>query len=96
MFLGLIDLKSRSILMVGLAAIAQYFQGSLALPKTDKSKELSGPERMSKQMVLFGPLFTILVLWQLPSALGIYWLITSVFSIVQQIYINKKVRITID
>lgn len=95
-FLGLIDLKSRSMLMVGLAAIAQYFQGALTLPKIEKDKELSAPEKLSKQMVFLGPLFTILVLWQLPSALGVYWLITSVFSIIQQIYINKKVKVNVE
>jgi YidC/Oxa1 family membrane protein insertase len=93
MFLGLIDLKNRSMLMVGLAAVAQYFQGTSTLPKTEKGKELSTAERMTKQMVYMGPLFTLLVLWQLPSALGLYWIVTSVFSIVQQIYINKKVKI---
>jgi len=94
MFLGLIDLKNRSMLMVGLAAVAQYFQGVSALPKTEKGKELSAPEKMAKQMVYMGPAFTLLILWQLPSALGLYWLITSLFSIAQQEYINKKVKIT--
>jgi len=94
MFLGLIDLKNRSMLMVGLAAIAQYFQGTSALPKTEKGKELSTAEKMAKQMVYMGPAFTLLILWQLPSALGLYWLVTSVFSIVQQVYINKRVKVT--
>ena len=94
MFLGLIDLKNRSMLMVGLAAIAQYFQGTSALPKTEKGKELSAMEKMAKQMVYMGPAFTLLILWQLPSALGLYWLVTSLFSIVQQVYINKRVKIT--
>jgi YidC/Oxa1 family membrane protein insertase len=94
MFLGLIDLKISNMLMVGLAAIAQYFQGTSALPKTEKGKELSTAEKMTKQMVYMGPAFTLLILWKLPSALGLYWLVTSLFSIVQQVYINKKVKIT--
>ncbi len=93
MFLGLIDLKNRSMLMVGLAAIAQYFQGTSALPKYEKGKELSTAEKMTKQMVYMGPAFTLLILWNLPSALGLYWLVTSLFSIVQQIYINKRVKV---
>ncbi len=96
LFLGLIDLKSRSILIVSLAAITQYFQGVLTLPKPpvggEKNRELSAAERMGKQMVYFGPIFTVLVLWNLPSAIGLYWLATSVFSVVQQIYINKTVK----
>jgi len=93
-FLGLIDLKISNMLMVGLAAIAQYFQGTSALPKIEKGKELSTAEKMAKQMVYMGPAFTLLILWQLPSALGLYWLITSLFSIIQQVYINKRVKIT--
>ena len=96
LFLGLIDLKTRSIIMVGLAAVAQYFQGVLTLPKIEKGRELSAPEKMTRQMVYYMPLFTILILWQLPSALGLYWLITSVFSVAQQIYINKKVKVNIE
>lgn len=92
-FLGLIDLKISNMLMVGLAVIAQYFQGTSALPKTEKGKELSTAEKMMKQMVYMGPAFTLLILWQLPSALGLYWLITSLFSIVQQVYINKRVKV---
>jgi len=88
---GLIDLKKGSILMVSLAAAAQYFQGSLALPKTVKGKELSPAESIGRQMVYFGPLLTILILGKLPAAIGLYWLVTSVFSVVQQIYINRTI-----
>ena len=93
LFLGLLDLEKRSILMVGLAALAQYLQGYLALPKTKKGGDISSAEKIGKQMVFIAPLFTILVLTNLPSAVGLYWLATSVFSIFQQIYINKTVKI---
>jgi len=93
LFLGLIDLKTRSIIIVGLAAVAQYYQGVLTLPKAEKGRELSAPEKIGRQMVYFGPLITILILTSLPSAVGLYWFATAVFSIVQQIYINKTVKI---
>lgn len=92
-FLNLINLQDKSIVIVGLAAIAQYLQGYLAMPKIEKGKEVSTAEKVGKQMVFMGPLFTILVLTNLPSAIGLYWLVTSVFSIFQQIYINKTVKI---
>ena len=53
-------------------------------------------ERMTKQMVYMGPAFTLLILWQLPAALGLYWLVTSIFSIIQQVYINKRVKVNIE
>ncbi|MCL5017078.1 MAG: YidC/Oxa1 family membrane protein insertase [Patescibacteria group bacterium] len=96
LFLGLIDLKSSSIIMVVLAAIAQYFQGALTLPKKEKGKEVSAAEKMTRQMIYYTPLFTVLVLWKMPSAIGLYWLVTSLFSVGQQIYINKKVKVNIN
>jgi membrane protein insertase Oxa1/YidC/SpoIIIJ len=43
-------------------------------------------------MVFVGPLLTVLVLSALPSALGLYWITSTVFSIAQQVYINKKLK----
>ncbi|MDD5547923.1 MAG: YidC/Oxa1 family membrane protein insertase [Candidatus Pacebacteria bacterium] len=91
-FLGLIDLGSSSMIIVVLAAIAQYFQGKLALPGIEKGKVLSTTEQISRQMVMVGPVITVIFLLKLPSAIGLYWLTTTIFSIVQQIYVNKKIK----
>lgn len=92
-FLGLINMEKPSILMVSLSAIAQYCQGYLTLPKSEKSKTGSPGETMAKQMVYFGPVLTVIILFKLPAAIGLYWLVTSVFSIGQQWYINKTLNI---
>ena len=93
-FLGIIDLSSRSLIIVALAALAQYFQGKLALPKTAKSGgELSPMEKMGRQMIFIGPVLTVMFLSYLPSAVGLYWLTTSIFSVAQQIVINKRLNI---
>lgn len=94
-FLGLIDLSKKSAIIVGLAAVAQYFQGKLSIIKNEKPfKELTSVERMGRQMVYFGPILTIIFLYffNLPSAVGLYWLTTSLFSVVQQIIINKRLK----
>ncbi len=91
-FLGLIDLSKRSIFIALIAGLAQYFQAKLALPKNNKPlNELSSTERMGRQMLYFGPILTIVFLYflNLPSAVGIYWLTTSLFSAIQQIMINR-------
>lgn len=94
-FLGFIDLSSRSLIIVVLAALAQYLQGKLALPKIAKNNsELSPMEKMGRQMVFFGPVLTIMFLSYLPSAVGLYWLTTSIFSVIQQIVINKRLNIS--
>ena len=77
-----------------LAAVIQYFSSKLLIPKSNKSfKNLSPQEKMSRQMVLFSPLLTILVLWFWPAAAALYWLTFSVFSVIQQIIINKRLNI---
>ena len=88
-FLGLIHLGSPSILMVGLAALAQYFQAHLALPPTEKGKELSSAEKTARKMVFIAPLITLVFFYALPAAISLYWLVTSLFSVSQQIFINR-------
>ena len=90
-FLGLINLNERSILMVVLAAIAQYFQGKLALPK-NQSKSQDKVAKLGRQMVIIGPIITLVIFINLPSAVSLYWLTTSIFSIFQQILINSKLN----
>lgn len=91
-FLGIVDLGKSNWPIVILAALAQYFQGKLALPKNvgNDKKELTAPEIMGKQMVFIGPVLTIAFLGYLPSAVGLYWLTTSIFSVIQQMAINKR------
>lgn len=92
-FLHLIDLQKPSILMVILAAAAQYIQGKLTLPKIEKGQEPSSAEQVGRQMVFMGPILTIIILSKMPAAIGMYWLVTSVFTLTQQIYINKTLNI---
>ncbi|MBU6141794.1 membrane protein insertase YidC [Patescibacteria group bacterium] len=92
-FLHLLNLQNPSILMVILAAAAQYVQGRLALPKLEKGQELSTADQMTRQMIFIGPVITVVILGTLPSAIGLYWVVTSVFTAGQQIYINKTINI---
>ena len=91
-FLGLIDLTKSNIIIVGLAAVAQYFQGKLTLPKTKSGDEESPTARIARQMTFMGPVITLIVLWTLPAAVGLYWLVSSLFSLGQQVVINKKIN----
>lgn len=93
-FLGFIDLSVKNLLLVILAALAQYYQGKLALPKANTKKDLTPMEQMGRQMVVIGPMLTIAFLMFLPSAVALYWLTTSLFSIVQQMWINKQLQVS--
>ncbi len=92
-FLGIIDLSQPSFLLAIIAGVAQFFQGKLLSPKVQqkgKNQTDQFSQMMQKQMIYFFPFFTVLILWKMPAAIGIYWIITALFSIFQQRIINKK------
>lgn len=93
LFLGAIDLAAPNMIIVLLAAIFQYWQGKISLPKIDKSQPQAPAANIGRYMVFIGPILTFIILRGLPSAIGLYWLTTSIFSIVQQWHINKKIAI---
>ncbi len=93
MFLGIINLAKPNLYLIALAAIAQYFQGRLAVYRDPKNTApLTPQEKMARQMAFIGPLITIFIFYSLPSAVVLYWFITSVFSVFQQTLINKNFK----
>ena len=92
-FLGLINLAEASLVLAFIAGICQFFQTKMLMPKQksapkgDQMAQFSGI--MQKQMLYFFPLFTVLILWKLPAAIGLYWIVTALFSIGQQYLILK-------
>lgn len=95
LFMHLIDLSKPNLIFAVLAGLAQYFQTKMLMPKTEalKTKNKAEPDFsaiMQKQMVYFLPAFTVIILFNLPSALGLYWTVSGLFSIIQQYFIFKK------
>ena len=100
-FLGIINLGQASLILAILAGILQFFQTKMITPKNphqNKSgfgqakKEDQMPQfsnMMQKQMLYFFPIFTVFILWKLPAAIALYWIITALFSILQQYLIFK-------
>ncbi len=91
-FFGIIDLQAKNFVLVLLAAIAQYFQAKLALYDNPNGSELSQTEKMARQMAFIGPIITVFIFYSLPAAVGLYWLTSSVFSILQQLIVNHKLK----
>lgn len=89
-FLGIVNLAQPNIVLILLAAVAQYFQSRLAIYRDPNSAGApSAAEKMARQMTFIGPIVTVVVFYGLPAAIGLYWLVTSLFSILQQIIINR-------
>ena len=95
LFLHILDLSKPNIIFAVLAGLVQYYQTKMLIPKTDhkvtnKNKEGDISQMMQKQMLYFLPVFTVIILLSLPSALGLYWIVSGIFSIVQQYFLFKK------
>ena len=90
--LGLINLQNKNIFMVVLAAIAQYFQARLAIWRNPNSSTPSQAEKMARQMSFVAPLVTIAVFYGFPAAVSLYWIVSSLFSIGQQLIVNHRLR----
>lgn len=91
-FFGILDLTRPYLIFAILAGISQFFQTKMITPKTGRTKTqlTQFSEMIQKQTLYFFPIFTILILWRLPAAISLYWLTTTLFSIIQQYLIFKK------
>jgi len=96
-FLGVLNLAQPSVFLAIFAGISQFFQTKMISPRQKKNglgqvtKTPDFSQMMQKQMLYFFPIFTIFILWKLPAAIALYWLVMTLFSIVQQFFILKKV-----
>ncbi len=88
-FLGILDLGSKSLALAIAAALLQYFLGRMTAPSrfAPQNQKISSPAKM---MMYMAPAFTFVILLNFPSALGLYWSASTLFSLFQQVIINKK------
>lgn len=84
-----------NIVLIILVGITQFLQMKLAAPKTNPNKKKNSgfSDRLQKQMQYFMPAFIVLILFKLPAAIGLYWLTTTLFTIIQQHFIFRKKEI---
>ena len=96
LFLRLVDMTKPNYILAFLSAIAQYYQTKMLFPNkiTTKNQDAPSPEPdfatiMNKQMVYMGPALTFFIGATFPAALALYWLFSTLFMILQQIFIFK-------
>lgn len=91
-FLGIMNLAQPNLVLAILAGVSQFLQTRMSSfkIKTDKGKKSNFSGAIQKQMQYFFPFFTVLILFRLPAAIGLYWLVTTLFTIIQQHFIFKK------
>lgn len=98
-FFGIADLAKPSYFFAALAALAQFYQVKMMLDaqKSDQSEKTNTDSTepdfmaiMNKQMLFIGPGMTLFIGATFPAALSLYWLVSTVFTIVQQTFIFKN------
>ena len=87
-FLGLINLQERSIILVIIAAFLQYILGVWSMGK-NLSHDDPGA-KIARNMIVVGPVITVAVLYSLPAAVGLYWVTTTLYSLAQQMHVNRN------
>jgi YidC/Oxa1 family membrane protein insertase len=92
--LGFINLNSRNLFLVFIAAALQFLQSRLSLPSkpTVPSTPSTGLDlsAMNKQMLYFFPVMIIIIGWNLPAGLVLYWAVTTLFSVFEQWRVRRS------
>ncbi len=87
-FLGMIDLSRPFIwfaVLVGILQAILVFSSNKGLPKAVKPEEA-----MQRNMNYFFIGFIVLVLLKVPSALGLYFIVSLGLTVIQQYFVNKQ------
>lgn len=98
MSLGFLDITSKSAVLAVLTGVVQFFQlkQNQKLINGDGNEGKQGVQQemqaLNKQMLYFFPIMIIIIGWNLPTGLLIYWLTTTTFSIGEQAFIKIKYK----
>jgi len=88
---GILNLTQPNIVVAILAGVTQFFQTKMITPSSKgKGESKTTGAGMQKSMLYLFPLFTIYILSRLNSAVGLYWLTSNIFALVQQYYLLKR------
>jgi YidC/Oxa1 family membrane protein insertase len=96
MFLGLVDITKPFLPFAILAGITQAVQAFLApKPPTTSGEGFQAQfaKSMSMQTKYVLPLIIIFISAKLASAVALYWVITNIFSISQELYFRKSLNL---
>lgn len=94
--LGLFDLSKPSIALAVLAGAAQYWQARMLMHRKPPAvagtaaKDEGMAAMMNKQMLYMMPIMTVVIGFNLPGGLALYWLLSTVLTGLQQMVVFKK------
>jgi YidC/Oxa1 family membrane protein insertase len=89
---GLVDLaKTHNIAFAVVAGLAAFFQARTmqakrAAVKTAGSKDEDTAAAVNRQMMYLMPVLTVVFGYQFPAGVTLYWIVSTLFSLCQQLY----------
>lgn len=92
---GFLDLAKRNIVLAVLAGAAQFWQTKMLMDKRQQTGN-STASIMSKQMLYMMPIMTVWIGAFFPAGLTLYWLSTTIFSALQQVWMIRRKEVTVD
>jgi YidC/Oxa1 family membrane protein insertase len=90
MFLNFLDLSKPSPTLAILAGLSQFWQSKLMMPKNAAATQDQTAKIMSMQTTYILPVVSVVIAWNFPAGLPLYWVVSTVFGIGQQVLINRQ------
>ena len=101
-FLGMFDVSQKSVILAFLAAATSFWQMHLAskdMGKPASAIATAGKEdfakMMTKQMKYTMPLVVFFISWKIASIVALYWLVSNLAGIAQDVYVRRQMAKTI-
>lgn len=93
-FLGIDLAKPELWILPILAGLLQLGLSLMTMPKPVPGKDgkIDPTQAMTRQMTFLFPIMTIFIGRSIPAALTLYWVITTLFGLGQQWYVNKNIK----
>lgn len=95
-FLGLVDITGRSILLALAAGLTQFIHVSYVMPKPPARKEGETPnfqeelmQNMQSQLKFVMPILITGIAYFISAAIALYFVVSNLFSIFQELYVKK-------
>lgn len=91
--LGFLDITSRSVLLAIITGAFQFLQlrqNSAMMKSSSADPGQKEVQALNSQMLYFFPVIIIIIGWNLPAGLLLYWLTTTLFSMSEQVYIKWR------
>lgn len=85
LMLGVLDISRGNPILAILAGVAQFFQARLSMSSSSPQAAAVG-----QQMMYLLPIMIVVISWNLPAGLALYWIMTSVWSIGEQLYLRRS------